>query len=130
MFRFCSSLEPPPPDDDDDDREEENANAHNAASSTTDANDLAAATFFFRTTYKQVWSGSVFALAVMTALSALMGAMAPNVLNKTTTHYVATGLFFLFGARSIYEQTIGYDANAESELEEVEKELQVHVAMI
>ena len=123
MFRFCSSLEPPPPDDDDDDREEENANAHNAASSTTDANDLAAATFFFRTTYKQVWSGSVFALAVMTALSALMGAMAPNVLNKTTTHYVATGLFFLFGARSIYEQTIGYDANAESELEEVEKEL-------
>ena len=59
----------------------------------------------------------------MTALSALMGAMAPNVLNKTTTHYVATGLFFLFGARSIYEQTIGYDANAESELEEVEKEL-------
>ena len=65
----------------------------------------------------------MFALAVMTALSALMGAMAPNVLNKTTTHYVATGLFFLFGARSIYEQTIGYDANAESELEEVEKEL-------
>ena len=65
----------------------------------------------------------MFALAVMTALSALMGAMAPNVLNKTTTHYVATGLFFLFGARSIYEQTIGYDANAESELEEVEKAL-------
>merc|ERR1712216_841873 len=70
-----------------------------------------------------VWSGSVFALAVMTALSALLGAVAPNVLNKTTTHYIATGLFFLFGARSIYEQTIGYDANAESELEEVEKAL-------
>ena len=84
--------------------------------------------FFFRThtttqIYKQVWSGSVFALAVMTALSALLGAVAPNVLNKTTTHYIATGLFFLFGARSIYEQTIGYDANAESELEEVEKAL-------
>merc|ERR1712216_325162 len=70
-----------------------------------------------------VWSGSVFALAVMTALSALLGAVAPNVLNKTTTHYIATGLFFLFGARSIYEQTIGYDANSESELEEVEKAL-------
>ena len=86
--------------------------------------------FFFRTHTqqqhkyaKQVWSGSVFALAVMTALSALLGAVAPNVLNKTTTHYIATGLFFLFGARSIYEQTIGYDANAESELEEVEKAL-------
>lgn len=65
----------------------------------------------------------MFALAVMTALSALLGAVAPNVLNKTTTHYIATGLFFLFGARSIYEQTIGYDANAESELEEVEKAL-------
>ena len=61
----------------------------------------------------------MFALALMTALSALMGAIAPNLLNKTTTHYVATGLFFLFGLRSIYDQTIGYDADAESELEEV-----------
>ena len=52
-----------------------------------------------------------------------MGAIAPNLLNKTTTHYVAPGLFFLFGLRSIYDQTIGYDADAESELEEVEKEL-------
>jgi putative Ca2+/H+ antiporter (TMEM165/GDT1 family) len=67
----------------------------------------------------------VFALALMTALSALMGAIAPNLLNKTTTHYVATGLFFLFGLRSIYDQTIGYDADAESELEEVEKELKL-----
>ena len=55
----------------------------------------------------------------------MMGAIAPNLLNKTTTHYVATGLFFLFGLRSVYDQTVGYDANAESELEEVEKELKV-----
>ena len=37
-----------------------------------------------------------------------MGAIAPNLLNKTTTHYVATGLFFLFGLRSVYDQTVGY----------------------
>ncbi|CAL6375060.1 unnamed protein product [Bathycoccus prasinos] len=75
-----------------------------------------------------VWSGSVFALALMTGLSAMMGAIAPNLLNKTTTHYVATGLFFLFGLRSVYDQTVGYDANAESELEEVEKELKEHTS--
>merc|ERR1712205_5135 len=75
-----------------------------------------------------VWSGSVFALALMTGLSAMMGAIAPNLLNKTTTHYVATGLFFLFGLRSVYDQTVGYDTNAESELEEVEKELKEHTS--
>ena len=64
----------------------------------------------------------------MTGLSAMMGAIAPNLLNKTTTHYVATGLFFLFGLRSVYDQTVGYDANAESELEEVEKELKEHTS--
>lgn len=58
----------------------------------------------------------------------MMGAIAPNLLNKTTTHYVATGLFFLFGLRSVYDQTVGYDANAESELEEVEKELKEHTS--
>ena len=87
--------------------------------------------FFFRThttTTQNIHKTGMVGIRVrfsrhVTALSALLGAVAPNVLNKATTHYIATGLFFLFGARSIYEQTIGYDANAESELEEVEKAL-------
>ena len=61
----------------------------------------------------------------MTALSAILGAIAPNVLNKEMTHYGAVVLFFVFGLRSVYDCTIGFDANAESELHEVEKELRL-----
>ena len=45
-------------------------------------------------------------------------------ISKTYTHYGATILFFFFGLRMLYEAVTNAHAG-ESELEEVEKELQV-----
>lgn len=47
-------------------------------------------------------------------------------ISKKYTHYGATALFFFFGLRMLYEAVTGAaSAAGESELEEVEKELQV-----
>ena len=50
-------------------------------------------------------------------------------ISKTYTHYGATALFFFFGVRMLYEAFTGAaSAAGESELEEVEKELQVRMS--
>lgn len=69
-----------------------------------------------------VFLGSWSALAVMTALSAVVGAAAPTLMSAETTHYAATALFFFFGARSLRDAASGDDGE-ESELAEVEAEL-------
>ena len=48
-----------------------------------------------------VFLGSWSALTVMTALSAVVGAAAPTLINAETTHRAATTLFFVFGVRSL-----------------------------
>lgn len=70
----------------------------------------------------QVFAGAMAALAAMTVLSALLGWAAPNLISKTYTHYAATALFFAFGLRMLYDAAI--NAGGESELNEVERELQ------
>lgn len=71
----------------------------------------------------QVFAGAMVALAAMTVLSALLGWAAPNLISKTYTHYAATILFFVFGLRMLYDAVTGATGGAESELNEVEREL-------
>mmetsp|Transcript_313 Transcript_313/g.1213 ORF Transcript_313/g.1213 Transcript_313/m.1213 type:complete len:127 (-) Transcript_313:158-538(-) len=69
-----------------------------------------------------VFSGAIGALGVMTALSAAMGWAAPNLISKDVTHYLAVGLFFFFGLRSLYDAVVAWDGGSD-ELAEVEAEL-------
>jgi putative Ca2+/H+ antiporter (TMEM165/GDT1 family) len=70
-----------------------------------------------------VFAGAIAALSVMTALSAALGWAAPNLISKKYTHYAAIGLFFFFGARSLWEAYSSSGGDSD-ELEEVEKEVQ------
>ena len=71
-----------------------------------------------------VFLGSWSALTVMTALSAIVGAAAPTLINAETTHRAATTLFFVFGLRSLRDaMTSSGDDGDASELDEVEAEL-------
>ncbi|KAK9818180.1 hypothetical protein WJX72_008306 [[Myrmecia] bisecta] len=74
---------------------------------------------------RTVFAGAIGALATMTALSAAMGWAAPNLISKQYTHYGAVILFLAFGVRMLYETLFGGDKEGESELEEVERELQL-----
>jgi len=70
-----------------------------------------------------VFAGALGALAAMTVLSALLGWAAPALIPKVYTHYAATALFFFFGFKTLYDVFFGEDDNEESELEQVEHEL-------
>ena len=71
-----------------------------------------------------VFTGAVGALGVMTALSAALGWAAPALISKEYTHYLAVGVFFFFGLRSLYESLIAWEGGGmEEELKETEKEL-------
>ena len=71
-----------------------------------------------------VFLGSWSASTVMTALSAVVGAAAPTLINAETTHRAATTLFFVFGVRSLRDaMTSSGDDGDASELDEVEAEL-------
>ena len=67
-----------------------------------------------------VFIGAWLALAVMTALSAVVGSAAPRLIDPATTRACATALFFVFGARAVFEAVGASDG--ESELTEVEAE--------
>jgi len=72
----------------------------------------------------EVFSAAIAALALMTVLSAGMGQTLPAVLDPKVTHYMATALFFFFGAKLVYDAW-GMEAGGDlkEELEEVEEEL-------
>lgn len=72
---------------------------------------------------KLVFAGAMAALATMTALSAFLGWAAPALISKKWTHWAAVALFFVFGARSLWEGLAGDGGECEKELEEVEREL-------
>lgn len=72
----------------------------------------------------EVFASAIAALALMTVLSAGMGQTLPAVLDPKITHYMATALFFFFGAKLIWDAW-GMEAGGDlkEELEEVEEEL-------
>lgn len=70
---------------------------------------------------KLVLAGCLSALTVMTALSASLGWVAPNLISRKWTHHVTTLLFFVFGIWSLWE---GFKEDGESEeLAEMEAKL-------
>mmetsp|Transcript_15570 Transcript_15570/g.44270 ORF Transcript_15570/g.44270 Transcript_15570/m.44270 type:complete len:246 (+) Transcript_15570:168-905(+) len=96
------------------------------ASEIGDKTFFIAAVMAMKNSRKQVFLGAMLALAAMTILSALMGWAAPNLISPTYTHHAATLLFFLFGFRVLYEAYTGDVEGGESELQEVERELNSH----
>ncbi|KAL4421766.1 hypothetical protein ABPG77_009749 [Micractinium sp. CCAP 211/92] len=93
------------------------------ASEIGDKTFFIAAILAMRHSRRVVFAGAMLALAVMTVLAVLLGWAAPNLISKKWTHYGATALFFFFGARMLYDAVTNAHAG-ESELDEVEKELQ------
>jgi len=73
----------------------------------------------------EVFGAAIFALALMTILSAAMGFTLPNILSPRLTHGLSSLLFLFFGVRLLYDAYFmaPHVANLE-ELEEVEEELE------
>lgn len=84
-----------------------------------------AAIMAMRNSRLEVFSSAMAALALMTILSAAMGQTLPAILDPKVTHYMATALFFFFGAK-LLRDALQSDAagDLKEELEEVEEELQ------
>jgi putative Ca2+/H+ antiporter (TMEM165/GDT1 family) len=72
-----------------------------------------------------VFSSAIAALALMTVLSAAMGQTLPAILDPRLTHYMATALFFFFGAKLLHDAyQMDGAGDLKEELDEVEEELQ------
>eukprot|EP00455_Lapot_gusevi_P049529 TRINITY_DN703_c0_g1_i1.p1 TRINITY_DN703_c0_g1~~TRINITY_DN703_c0_g1_i1.p1 ORF type:complete len:274 (+),score=114.19 TRINITY_DN703_c0_g1_i1:76-897(+) len=71
-----------------------------------------------------VFMGALFALIVMTILSAVMGLTLPNLISRSYTHLAAALLFFFFGVKLLKEVYENEGDGASEELEEVEHELE------
>lgn len=72
-----------------------------------------------------VFSSAIAALALMTVLSAAMGQTLPAILDPKLTHYLATLLFFFFGAKLLHDAyQMDGGGDLKEELDEVEEELQ------
>lgn len=70
-----------------------------------------------------VFCGALFALVVMTILSAALGRLLPTLLPPKYTHWIAGLLFLYFGVRLIWESRTMSAHQVSSELEHVEEEL-------
>ncbi|KKF96967.1 GCR1-dependent translation factor 1 [Ceratocystis platani] len=71
-----------------------------------------------------VFSAAFSALLVMTVLSAVLGHTVPVILPKKLTAFLASMLFFVFGARLLREgMAMSQDEGVSEELHEVEREL-------
>jgi len=83
-----------------------------------------AAIMAMRNNRLEVFASAIAALALMTVLSAGMGLTLPAMLDPKVTHYMATALFFFFGAKLVYDAS-GMESGGDlkEELEEVEEEL-------
>ncbi|KAI1652599.1 UPF0016-domain-containing protein [Daldinia decipiens] len=72
-----------------------------------------------------VFSAAFGALLVMTVLSAVMGHTVPALIPKRVTTFLASGLFFVFGARLLREgMAMDPNEGVTAEMQEVEMELQ------
>ncbi|RVD90073.1 uncharacterized protein DFL_001053 [Arthrobotrys flagrans] len=73
-----------------------------------------------------VFSAAFSSLVVMTVLSAVLGHAVPTLLPKRFTNWLASGLFFIFGARMLMDglKMEKGTAGVQEEMREVEQELQ------
>ncbi|ORY67721.1 uncharacterized protein BCR38DRAFT_336742 [Pseudomassariella vexata] len=72
-----------------------------------------------------VFSAAFGALLVMTVLSAVLGHTVPALIPKRVTAFLASGLFFIFGAKLLREgMAMSPDEGVTAEMQEVEMELQ------
>lgn len=72
-----------------------------------------------------VFSAAFGALLVMTILSAVMGHTVPALIPKRVTTFLASGLFFIFGAKLLREgMAMDPNEGVTAEMQEVEMELQ------
>lgn len=71
-----------------------------------------------------VFSAAFGALLVMTVLSAVLGHTVPALIPKSITNFLASGLFFVFGAKLLREGlAMSPDEGVGAEMQEVEMEL-------
>lgn len=74
-----------------------------------------------------VFSGGYGALAIMTVLSTVFGAVITTLVSKTITDLIVAGLFFYFGIKLLYEAYHEPDEGNvldSEEMKETEKELE------
>lgn len=69
-----------------------------------------------------VFAGAIFALALMTILSAVFG-MAATIIPRKYTYYISTALFAIFGLKMLYEGYHMSPNEGQEELEEVQMDL-------
>lgn len=93
------------------------------ASEIGDKTFFIAAVLAMRNPRLTVFAGAIGALATMTVLSAALGWAAPKLIPKTYTHYAAVALFLFFGLRLLYDAVLKNSEGEDSELEQVEQEL-------
>lgn len=93
------------------------------ASEIGDKTFFIAAVMAMKNSRVTVFAGAILALAAMTVLSAALGWAAPKLIPKTYTHYAAVLLFLFFGLRLLYDAIFKKDEGEDSELEQVEQEL-------
>src|SRR5690625_527706 len=71
-----------------------------------------------------VFSAAFAALLVMTVLSAVLGHAVPTLIPKRLTSFLASVLFFIFGAKLLREGlAMSPDEGVSDEMHEVEREL-------
>lgn len=71
-----------------------------------------------------VFSAAFSALLVMTVLSAVLGHTVPSLIPKSITSFLASGLFFVFGAKLLKEgMEMDPNEGVSAEMHEVEQEL-------
>ncbi|CAD6920036.1 unnamed protein product [Tilletia controversa] len=97
---------------------------------------LIAAILAMRQARHTVFLGAFSSLAVMSVLSALLGVMFPALLPKALTTFLASVLFFVFGARMLYDglkmtgEEMGEEwQEAQKEIDEEEHEMNPVAAM-
>lgn len=72
-----------------------------------------------------VFSAAFSALLVMTVLSAVLGHAVPTLIPERFTHFLAAGLFLVFGGRMLREGlAMSKDEGVAAEMQEVEMELE------
>lgn len=69
-----------------------------------------------------VFSGAIFALALMTVMSAVFG-IAAQIIPPIYTHYISIGLFVIFGLKMLWDGYKMSPNEAKEEMEEVQSDL-------
>lgn len=68
-----------------------------------------------------VFTGAYGALAIMTILSTIFGAVLTTLVSKTVTDLIVAGLFFFFGGKLLYEAYNEPESETVNESEELKE---------